>query len=90
MPALRGRAIFFLAKLVPGILGLGTTAMLTRWVEPAQYGVYAFGLSIILFTVGAGYLDVWAALNNTDAASGTANPCLLRVSTSRGSSDSAH
>jgi len=55
VPTLRGRAIFFLAKLVPGILGLGTTAMLTRWVEPAQYGVYAFGLSIILFAVGAGF-----------------------------------
>jgi len=52
---LRGRVIFFLAKLVPGLLGLGTTAMLTRWVEPAEYGVYAFGLSIILFTVAAGY-----------------------------------
>jgi serine protease AprX len=25
-----------------------------------------------LFTIGAGYLDVWAALNNTDVASGTA------------------
>ena len=29
--------------------------MLTRWVEPAEYGVYAFGLSIILFTVAAGF-----------------------------------
>jgi serine protease AprX len=25
-----------------------------------------------LFTIGAGYLDVWAALNNTDVAAGTA------------------
>src|SRR5260221_14779090 len=40
---------------MPGLLGLGTTAILTRWVEPAEYGVYAFGLSIILFTVAAGY-----------------------------------
>jgi O-antigen/teichoic acid export membrane protein len=52
---LRGRVIFFLAKLMPGILGLGTTAILTRWVEPTEYGVYAFGLSIILFTVAAGF-----------------------------------
>jgi O-antigen/teichoic acid export membrane protein len=52
---LRGRVIFFLAKLMPGLLGLGTTAMLTRWVGPTEYGVYAFGLSIILFTVGAGF-----------------------------------
>ena len=49
------RVIFFLAKLMPGILGLGTTAMLTRWVEPAEYGIYALGLSIILFTVAAGF-----------------------------------
>jgi O-antigen/teichoic acid export membrane protein len=57
---LRGRVIFFLAKLMPGILGLGTTAVLTRWVEPAEYGVYAFGLSIILFTVAAefGWLNL--------------------------------
>jgi O-antigen/teichoic acid export membrane protein len=52
---LRGRVIFFLGKLLPGLLGLGTTAMLTRLVEPAEYGVYAFGLSIILFTVAAGF-----------------------------------
>jgi O-antigen/teichoic acid export membrane protein len=52
---LRGRVIFFLAKLMPGLLGLGTTAILTRWVGPTEYGVYAFGLSIILFTVAAGY-----------------------------------
>jgi O-antigen/teichoic acid export membrane protein len=52
---LRGRVIFFLAKLMLGLLGLGTTAMLTRWVGPTEYGAYAFGLSIILFTVGAGF-----------------------------------
>jgi O-antigen/teichoic acid export membrane protein len=52
---LRGRVIFFLAKLMPGLLGLGTTAMLTHWVGPTEYGVYAFGLSIILFTVAAGF-----------------------------------
>src|SRR5260221_2317446 len=40
---------------MPGLLGLGTTAILTRWVGPTEYGVYAFGLSIILFTVAAGY-----------------------------------
>jgi O-antigen/teichoic acid export membrane protein len=40
---------------MPGILGLGTTAILTRWVDPTEYGVYAFGLSIILFTVAAGF-----------------------------------
>src|SRR5438128_7037302 len=45
---------------MPGILGLGTTAMLTRWVDPTEYGVYAFGLSIILFTVAAefGWLNL--------------------------------
>src|SRR6266568_2274430 len=40
---------------MPGILGLGTTATLTRWVDPTEYGVYAFGLSIILFAVAAGF-----------------------------------
>jgi len=57
---LRGRLIFFLSKLMPGILGLGTTALLTRWVDPTEYGVYAFGLSIIVFTVAAefGWLNL--------------------------------
>jgi O-antigen/teichoic acid export membrane protein len=52
---LRGRVVFFLAKVMPGILGLGTTAILTRWVDPSEYGIYALGLSIILFTVAAGF-----------------------------------
>lgn len=40
------------------------------WTDPATGAGYASTYD--LFTVGAGYLDVWAALNNNDAMTGTA------------------
>lgn len=44
---------FLLARLIPSLLGLVTTAVLTRLLEPAEYGLYALGLSIIFFlTIG--------------------------------------
>jgi O-antigen/teichoic acid export membrane protein len=49
-----GSIIFFIARLVPSLLSVLTTALLTRILEPAAYGMYALGLSIIfLITTGA-------------------------------------
>src|SRR5579859_5848470 len=50
---LPSRIIFLLARLVPNLLGVVTAAVLTRLLEPAEYGLYALGLSIIFFlTIG--------------------------------------
>jgi O-antigen/teichoic acid export membrane protein len=49
-----GSIIFFIARLLPSLLGVITTALLTRLLDPAAYGLYALGLSIIFFiTIGA-------------------------------------
>jgi O-antigen/teichoic acid export membrane protein len=51
---LAGSIIFFVARLLPSLLAVVTTALLTRLLEPAVYGMYALGLSIIfLITIGA-------------------------------------
>ena len=50
---MRGQLTFLLAKLVPAVLGLLTTAILTRLLQPVEYGLYALGLSMIFFlTIG--------------------------------------
>jgi O-antigen/teichoic acid export membrane protein len=50
---LRSRVYFLIARLIPGLLGLATTATLTRMLSPAEYGLYALGLSIVfLLTMG--------------------------------------
>lgn len=50
---MRGRVIFFIARLMPSVLGVVTTALLTRLLAPSEYGLYALGLSIIfLLTTG--------------------------------------
>ncbi len=49
-----GSIVFFIARLVPSLLAVMTTALLTRLLEPATYGMYALGQSIIFFiTIGA-------------------------------------
>jgi O-antigen/teichoic acid export membrane protein len=46
---MRSRIMFLIARLVPSILGVITTAVLTRLMAPAEYGLYALGLSIAFF-----------------------------------------
>ncbi|HVY16311.1 MAG TPA: oligosaccharide flippase family protein [Rhodopila sp.] len=47
------RFVFLIAKLLPNLLGVITTALLTRVLPPSDYGLYTFGLSIIYFmTIG--------------------------------------
>lgn len=43
------RLSYFVGKLVPGALGFIITALLTRLLAPAEYGLFALGSSIILF-----------------------------------------
>ncbi len=50
---MRSRVYFLIARLIPGLLGLVTTAALTRLLPPTEYGLYALGLSIVfLLTIG--------------------------------------
>lgn len=50
---MRSRVYFLIARLIPGLLGLVTTAALTRMLPPTEYGLYALGLSIVfLLTIG--------------------------------------
>jgi O-antigen/teichoic acid export membrane protein len=50
---LRSRSVFLGARLFPNLLGVATTAVLTRLLTPTDYGTYAFGLSIVYFlTIG--------------------------------------
>lgn len=45
--------IFLLARIIPSVFGVATTAILTRLLAPAEYGFYALGLSIVFFvTIG--------------------------------------
>jgi len=54
IPRLRSHVFFLLARLIPSLLGFVTTAVLTRLLGPAEYGLYALGLSIIfILTIGA-------------------------------------
>ena len=50
---LQSRLVFLLARLLPNLLGILTTAVLTRVLDPGRYGLYAFGLSTAYFvTIG--------------------------------------
>jgi O-antigen/teichoic acid export membrane protein len=43
--------IYIAAKLLPGVLAVTTTAVLTRLLNPEQYGLY--GLALVVMTFGA-------------------------------------
>ena len=72
---MRGRVIFLIARLTPSVLALLVAAMLTRWLEPAEYGRYALGLSIIFFlTTG---ISEWLGLSMLRLATTTEKPDLF-------------
>ena len=48
---IRHSALYITAKLVPGLLGMVTTALLTRLLVPSQYGLY--GLALVIMTFGS-------------------------------------
>jgi len=71
----RTRLIYFVARLVPNVFGLATTAVLTRLLEPTEYGVYALGLSITFFlTIG---VFEWLGLSVLRMAPAADDPDLL-------------
>lgn len=57
---IRNSAIYIVAKLVPGLLGMVTTALLTHILEPAQYGLYA--LALVVMTFGSTIAFDWLGL----------------------------
>jgi O-antigen/teichoic acid export membrane protein len=69
---LRGSAIFFLARLVPSLLAVITTAILTRWLPPTTYGLYALGLSIVFIMTTGGF--EWIGLSLLRMAPTAPNP----------------
>ncbi len=71
----RSRLTFLTARLLPNFLGLATTAVLTRLLEPEQYGAYALGLSIVFFlTIG---LFEWIGLSVLRMATTSKDPDLF-------------
>ncbi len=57
---IRHSLIYVVAKLLPGLLGLATTALLTRLIPPAGYGVY--GLALVVMTFGSAAAFDWLGL----------------------------
>jgi O-antigen/teichoic acid export membrane protein len=51
----RHSMIYMVAKLVPGLIGMATTALLTRLLRPDQYGAYGLALVIMLFGSSIGF-----------------------------------
>lgn len=57
---IRHSAIYVVAKLVPGLLGMATTAILTHLLDPERYGLYGFALVLMSFgaTMGFDWLNI--------------------------------
>ena len=58
---IRNSALYTVAKLLPGLFGLATTAALTRLLEPHEYGLY--GLALVVMTLGSIILFDWLGLS---------------------------
>jgi O-antigen/teichoic acid export membrane protein len=54
---IRNSLIYTVAKLLPGLFGLATTAALTRLLEPREYGLY--GLALVVMTLGSMIMFEW-------------------------------
>ena len=71
---IRHSAIYIVAKLVPGLLGLAVTALLTRTLAPAEYGLYA--LALLLMTFGSSFVFDWLGLAYLRVAQQRSDPTL--------------
>ena len=58
---IRNSLIYVIAKFIPGILGVATTALLTRLLDPDQYGVY--GLALLVMTFGSRTMFDWLGVS---------------------------
>ena len=57
---LRDSLLYIVAKVLPGAIGVATTAMLTHLLDPSHYGIYGFAL--IIMTFGATMAFDWIGL----------------------------
>ncbi len=57
---IRNSILYVAARLVPGVIGMVTTALLTRLLDPAQYGLY--GLALVVMTFGSSMAFDWLGL----------------------------
>jgi O-antigen/teichoic acid export membrane protein len=57
---IKNSLLYVLARLLPGVFGMATTALLTRLLDVASYGVYGLALVIMTFvsTMGFDWLGV--------------------------------
>jgi len=57
---IRNSLLYMLARLLPGVFGMATTALLTRLLDVGSYGVYGVALVIMTFvsTMGFDWLGV--------------------------------
>ena len=58
---IRNSALYTVAKLLPGLFSLVTTAALTRLLEPHEYGLY--GMALVVMTLGSFILFDWLGLS---------------------------
>ncbi len=57
---IRHSAQYTAGKLLPGLLGMATTALLTRLLDPAAYGLY--GLALVVATFGSTLAFDWLGI----------------------------
>jgi O-antigen/teichoic acid export membrane protein len=53
--------LYVTAKIVPGMLGMATTAILTHLLDPAHYGLY--GLALVVMTFGSTMVFDWLGIS---------------------------
>ena len=83
---MRSQLMFLIARLVPSLLGVVTTAVLTRLMGPPEYGLYALGLSIAFFLsngafewLGLSIMRMARTSDNEDAFFGTVLTCFVAI-----------
>jgi O-antigen/teichoic acid export membrane protein len=52
---IRNSATYLGAKILPGLLGIATTALLTHLLDPARYGIYAAALVIMTLVANSAF-----------------------------------
>jgi O-antigen/teichoic acid export membrane protein len=57
---IRHSALYTLGKLLPGLLGMVATGLLTRLLDPAAYGLY--GVALVVTTFGSTLVFDWLGL----------------------------
>lgn len=58
---IRNSVLYMVARLLPGLFSLGTTAILTRLLEPREYGLY--GLALVMMMLGSSIAFDWLGLS---------------------------